>query len=799
MFTKHPLPIIVSLLMISIPIVSCAAQSLSINDTGYFESSTLNVMVFDDYYPEGHQGGISIIQHGDRIATNGDIRLSRDPGQWQPAPKKLDRTVDTTHARIITDLQFPDDSKTMKGFNPMPDPGCTFTYHIEVNGIKNGVEVLVHFDEAVPAELEGKVRFNLEIFPTHVFGKSFLMDETTGIFPRQANGALDYDDTHHRLEIAPLATGHHLTIAPEDPKHCLTIVSEDREMELLDGRGIHNNGWFVLSSTLPTGGTRNALRWQIIGHPNPSWVQPTTLLVSQVGYHPKQQKLAYLECPKNTSPASIDAILEKYQPETGWQTVMMEKPSEWGGFLRYVYGVFDFSRIEASGLYRIRYGNTESHAFQISDKVYQRHVWQPTLEYFLPVQMCHMRVNEKYRVWHDLCHQDDALMAPVNITHFDGYAQGPDTLTHYQPFDPVPGLDRGGWHDAGDYDLRVESQAGTVYALALAYELFQPTIDQTLVDQKNHRVEIHQPDHKNDLLQQIEHGLLTILGGYDNLGRLYRGIITPSLRQYVMLGDASAMSDGQVLRQVSPKARVEGIWYQKVTNAETARMDPHEQEDKFEYIEPKLDDRLVFTEENPYRSLEVAAALACASRVMHSYDPSLADHSLEVAEALWQLYHNTDDERLWPSKAQAALELAKATGDANYKAFLLDHRDAILAPFARSGHIAAMAVGAIAGCVFYRSSHHRCTGVSYGTKGAAGSNTIWGALPAQNLGRRMEDSEIWSTAVLPASDLAQPFPTRKPPAGPQFHIGMSSWAQWCLICFWSGIKVGVDRLRCKPG
>ena len=35
--------------------------------------------------------------------------------------------------------------------------------------------------------------------------------------------------------------------------------------------------------------------------------------------------------------------------------------------------------------------------------IYARGVWQPVLEYFLPVQMCHMRVNEKYRVWHDCC------------------------------------------------------------------------------------------------------------------------------------------------------------------------------------------------------------------------------------------------------------------------------------------------------------------------------------------------------------------------------------------------------------
>ena len=61
--------------------------------------------------------------------------------------------------------------------------------------------------------------------------------------------------------------------------------------------------------------------------------------------------------------------------------------------------------------------------------VFQRHVWQPTLEYFLPAQMCHMRINEKYRLWHGACHLDDARMSPVSHNHFDGYLQGPSTLT----------------------------------------------------------------------------------------------------------------------------------------------------------------------------------------------------------------------------------------------------------------------------------------------------------------------------------------------------------------------------------
>ncbi len=671
--------------------VGATASEIAINERGYFESSTLNVMVFDDYYPEGHQGGVSIIQHGSRIATNGDIRLSRDPGQWQPVPAKVDREVDKENQRIATNLKFPNESKTLQGFNPMPDPGLNFTYRIEVIGIKDGVRIKVHLNESVPKSLIGKLRFNLEIFPTLVFGKSFILDDNTGYFPRQANGALSPDE-NGRLEIEALATGHHLTIAPEDELNCLTIISKEEEMELLDGRGRHNNGWFVLSSKIPEGLTHDALQWDIIGHPSDKWTPPTTLLLSQIGYHPKQDKFAYIECPKTADPTSQSAVLERFDAENGWKVILEQNPRLWGQFLRYQYGIFDFSSIEKPGLYRLRYGDEISHAFQISESIYERHVWQPTVEYFLPVQMCHMRVNEKYRVWHDLCHEDDALMAPVNINHFDGYKQGPETLTDFKPFDPVPNLDVGGWHDAGDYDLRVESQAGTVYTLALAYELFHPDIDQTSIDQRSKIVEIHQPDNQNDILQQIEHGLLTILNGYKSLGRLYRGIITPSLRQYVLLGDASAMTDGIVHKNTDPEANKDGVWYMKVTNSQTVQMDPHELELGFEHIETGLDDRLVFTEENPYRSLEVAAALACAARVMKETHAELSNRSLSTAIALWDIYSESDDERLWPSKAKAAAELLKTTNSTIYREFFLKHQEPILANFLRSGQSVAVAV-----------------------------------------------------------------------------------------------------------
>jgi hypothetical protein len=250
-------------------------------------------------------------------------------------------------------------------------------------------------------------------------------------------------------------------------------------------------------------------------------------------------------------------------------------------------------------------------------------------------------------------------MAALNTSHFDGYKQGSETFTDFSEGDAVPGLNSGGWHDAGDYDLRVESQAGTVHMLAMMVEEFGLEHDATLIDQAKRVVEIHVPDGKSDVLQQIEHGLETILGGYRSLGRLYRGIICPTLRQYVMLGDAAAMTDNRVYDPDLKRGEV---------TAHKSGLD---------------DDRWVFTEDNPGRELIVAAALANAARVLREYNPELAEESLSTALALWQ---DASDKsvRIAP-RVRALSELILATGDQELVNELVSLKSAIIENIDRCG------------------------------------------------------------------------------------------------------------------
>ena len=681
------------------------AQTFRLNGDGYFNAGGTDVMAFSDFYPEGHQGGVCVMMNGRCIATNGDIRLEATPGQWQPVPKQLSRRVVTPPSggdgggQIVTTLCYPDSSRHLTGFNPMVYPDWHVNYTVTVEPQGRSILVTVDLDTPVPDFLLGKAGFNLEFFPGELFGKPWLMEggaagsAQSGLYPQQPNAPLLLVPTNRghdgdyfagrgqRADLAqldglratdgspvaftasdgsavgipysplraddiiaaPYAVGRKFTSRPDDRSQRLTVESLTGDLKLYDGRMNHNNGWFVLRSEIAPGVTKGAVRWLITPAVDEAWRYPAVIQTSQVGYLPQQPKRIVIETDKReTTVGNVQLVRIGSEGET----VVRETAAQaWGQFLRYRYLTADFSDVTEPGLYQVRYGDSRSSVFRIADDVYDRGVWQPVVEYFLPVQMCHVRVAEKYRVWHDACHLDDALMARVG-NHIDGYDQRPG-LSKYKEGERVPGVNIGGWHDAGDFDLRVESQAGEAYILALAYEQFRPDIDVTAIDQARHRVEIHEPDGKNDILQQVENGALTVVRSYQALGRLYRGIICSTLRQYAMLGDAAAMTDGVA----------------------------------------SDDDRWIFTEDNPMRALSTAAQLAGAARALRGFNDALAQECLDIAAELYRQTQVSD--RMAGMKLQAAVELYLTTEESEYLDFILARQDAIVKNIARTGWFTA--------------------------------------------------------------------------------------------------------------
>ncbi|HOD46236.1 MAG TPA: glycoside hydrolase family 9 protein [Opitutaceae bacterium] len=652
-----------SVAMLGLTLHASEPSSLQLNDLEYLEMPGLNVMLAHDYYPEGHQGGVGILQNGLRVATNGDLRFDRTPGQWAPTPKMGERVVDRATGEIRVHAEFPDDSKNRVGFNPIDYPDFKFGYTLRVRPEGSAFRIVVDLDAPLPAEWVGKIGFNLELFPGLLFGKTFATETQSGVFPLQPSGpgALDGAGEYHP---AAMATGKRLVVAPESESQRLLIEDANGGgLELIDGRGQHNNGWFVVRSLVAAGATKGAVNWLVTPHAIPGWQSPPVVQVSQVGYHPAQQKWAVIELDARDTqrhPVVVSRIAENGSLET----VLEATPAEWGRFLRYQYLRLDFTAVTRPGMYLVRYGDAQSSPFKIGTDVYRNGIWQPTLEYFLPIQMCHMRINERYRVWHGACHLDDARMAPTDLILFDGYTQGPSTLCKFQPGEHVPGLDRGGWHDAGDDDLRIESQTETMHGLALAYEAFGVTYDNTTIDQEHRVVEIQRPDGKPDVLQQIEHGALSVVGGYKAMGRFYRGIIVPTKRQYTHLGEFSMQTDNAIFDPKTAAANPPPIGAGVTGSA---------------------DDRWVFTEENPWREFHAASGLAASARVLRGYNDPLAEDCLRIAEEIWS---HTDEKKVpvapWfahmPSpRVPLAVELLLTTRDRRYAEFLIGQRDALCA------------------------------------------------------------------------------------------------------------------------
>ena len=619
-------------------------STLRLNDLDYFETRGLNVLVFSNWYNSNFSdskiSGVEIIHHGLRTATNGDVRLGPTPEQWDPIPTLKERRVNNQDNSIEAISTYPDDD---------------FDFVIKAKAHGNGVLLSVHLEEPLPEALVGRAGFNLEFLPAAYFEKAYLMDGKSGVFPLYPAGPTAVDASG-AVKPHPIATGKRLVLAPEDPAARVTIEARDGELSLFDGRNKAQNGWYVVRSLIPEGRSGMVVEWFLTANTIPDWTRTPVIAHSQVGYHPRQAKVAVIELDRNDTPRATARLL-RISHDGKVEEKSRAGLKEWGKYLRYIYYLFDFTSVTASGLYVIEYGQTRTKPFRISNDVLDN-TWQPTLDVFFPVQMDHMLVNEAYRVWHGAAHLDDALQAPVDHVHFDLYAQGPTTDTPYAPGEHIPGLNIGGWFDAGDYDIRTQSQVAVVRSMVDAWETFGLDRDETTVDQERRTVDLHHPDSKPDLLQQIEHGALALIAQHRAVGHAIPGIIVPNLSQYTHLGDALTMTDNVV----TPDPEV------------ATRNRPGSASDGF--ANSPVDDRWAFTSRSTPLNYGSIAALAAASRALRNFNDALANECLETAQKVWDEEHshephlfshgNTTGGRLEEEELKAAVELLICTQDAKY-------------------------------------------------------------------------------------------------------------------------------------
>ena len=634
---------------------SSFSQKLQLNDLGYFETPGVNIFVYSNQYTgmfnDEKNAGIEIIHHGVRTSTGGAVRLQNTPEQWDLVPSVIDRKVDKATNTISLGLRYKD---------------YDFDSRITVTPKDNGVLITVFLDKPLPEKLEGRAGLNLEFIPSSYFRKTYMVDGKPGEFPLYPSGSTKmeplsnkilqyaghttFDDRGRKEFIVPgpLATGKTILMAPEDPENFVKIQALDAELMLFDGRNLAQNGWFIVRSLLPAKKTGIVLQWYLEPNAIPNWKRAPVIEFSQVGYLPGQEKVAVIELDKSDTPLT-KASLYQVTTEGKFVEKLTADVAPWGKYLRYNYLKFDFTSVKDPGIYFIKYGDQSTNTFIIDPKVYKE-IWYPTMDVWFPVQMDHMLVNEAYRVWHGAPYLDDALQAPINHQHFDGYSMSGVTDTKYKSLERIPGLNVGGWFDAGDFDIQTLSHVGVLLSFVDAWEKFKVDRDETFVDQATRYVDIHRPDGKPDILQQIEHGALNVVAQVENIGHPVRGIVVPNLHQYHHLGDAINETDNL---PYNPDLK------------------PYESDGK---SSGTMDDRWAFTNRSAALDFATAGALAAAHRALKDFNKSLADRCLAAATKMWDENFdkpkntNQPGEQMFVtgSEMSAALQLFITTKDEKY-------------------------------------------------------------------------------------------------------------------------------------
>ena len=606
----------VMLLLLAVTPVS--AQNLKLNDLGYFERRAVNVLVFSNSFNGGFNdeknSGIEIIHHGVRTVQGGAVRLNNTPEQWDLVPMMTNREVDREHGSIAVTMRYDD---------------YDFESRVVVTAKGKAVEIAVWLDQPVPEKLVGDAGFNLEFLPSRYWLKTFLMDGRLNRFPRYATsqtitrpnsekprqfkGFKTYDDrgTGRFVDPLPLETGHRIVMATDDPERMITVSSDDAELKLYDGRMLAQNGWFVLRSVLPKGKTGKVVTWTVEPHAIENWVREPNIGFSQVGYVPEQPKVAVIELDKNDTLQATAALI-RINDDGSREEVYRGAIQSWGPYFKYNYVKFDFSAVKQPGVYYIQYGTTKTNDFLIDEHVYDK-ITDATTDVWVPIHMNHMYVNEGYRTWHGEPFKEGYLQAPES-NHFDLHSQGATTDTKYKPYELIPGLNIGGFFDAGDFDIETGSNINVVQNFIRAWELFKPQRDETFVSQQQRYVDLHRPDGVPDILQFIEHGTLNLVAQAEQIGHMAQTLSNSVLDNYHHLGDAASITDGL---HYDPSLKPYEV------SADGKRSGTP-------------DDMWAFTTRSPQLDLRAATMFAAASHTLKGYNDDLAARALTQSKRLMQ-------------------------------------------------------------------------------------------------------------------------------------------------------------------
>ena len=214
--------------------------AMEVTDKGYLDTQGFSVFLYDStYHPvfvDQKNTAMEMILHGQRIATNGDVRLMPTPEQWDLVATLKGRQADKANNRLSARLAFP-----------------TFdvSYTLEVAAEPGGVRVSINLDKPLPPKLVGRAGFNLEFLPSIYMGKAYLVDGSkAGIFPRTPNDPMikvmplpdepkkayyleDWDKAKGYTQPLPFAEGKSITLGVDDSLARITVSVGNRHLDAI--------------------------------------------------------------------------------------------------------------------------------------------------------------------------------------------------------------------------------------------------------------------------------------------------------------------------------------------------------------------------------------------------------------------------------------------------------------------------------------------------------------------------------------------------------------------------------------
>ncbi len=382
---------------------------------------------------------------------------------------------------------------------------------------------------------------------------------------------------------------------------------------------------FQMGSRRPGSGPKTLIPTGIL--PWRRIVNMPTIQINQLGYRPKDRKVACLALPAGTAaePVAFDVIRLQGPPGKNAYPVVLESISS--AFRAdpstgMQVASLDLTAVEDLGIFRIRtLAGHVSAPFSIGPKVYD--AARDGMLKALYFMRCGCALEERHAgQWkHDVCHTGEALLHSQALEEWNRTKRKDDKDVRLDV--------SGGWHDAGDYGRYVGPGANAVADLLLAFQCFPRAFENPLnIPESGNGL----PDLLNECRYEIE--FLMKMQDRDS-GGLFHKVATLQFPGYIM-----------------PEEDREPLYINHISSTATG---------------------------------DFAACLAAASVVYRPYDTAFSDRMLAAAEQAYAwLEANPDapdfrnppdvgsgeygdrksdqDERYW-----AAVELYRATGGGKYR------------------------------------------------------------------------------------------------------------------------------------